>query len=147
METSELKKQFPDIDFDKIEAIISGASSIDGICASMKETFPDFNESEFKKAFETLSKETGLSADLIEETHDLSEKDLEEIAGGSSGSWFSRNKEWLIPVIAIGISAAAAPLLYKATKALVSKVGYSKGFEAGKTEALNEHLKLNGGLA
>ena len=30
-------------------------------------------------------------------TLDLSDSDLEDVAGGSAGSWLNKNKDWLIP--------------------------------------------------
>ncbi len=84
------------IDFAKIESIIDGASSIEGLCKDIKKAYPDFNESEFKKAIAENSKDS-------ENAEDLSDADLEAVAGGSVGSWLNENKDWLIPVASIAV--------------------------------------------
>ena len=52
----------------------------------MKEAYPDFNETEFKKSIAETAKNS-------ETTQDLSDEALEEVAGGSAGSWLKKNYE------------------------------------------------------
>ena len=74
------------LNLSKIEEIISGANNIDEICTKMKEAYPDFNETEFKKSIAETAKNS-------ETTQDLSDEALEEVAGGSAGSWLKKNYE------------------------------------------------------
>ncbi len=92
------KADLEKVDFDKIEKIISNASSIESLCKSLRETYPDFNEADFKKVITEKQEES-------EDTQDLSESDLEAVAGGSIGSWINKNKTWLVPLAAVTIMA------------------------------------------
>ena len=82
------------LDLTKIEEIISGANNIDEICTKMKEAYPDFNETEFKKSITETAKNS-------EATQDLSDDTLEEVAGGSAGSWLKKNYETICRVVVL----------------------------------------------
>ena len=85
------EEQLADIDFEKIESIISGAENINEISSKMKEVFPSFNETEFRKAISETAKNS-------EDAQDLSDEALEEVAGGSGGSWLKKNYETICRV-------------------------------------------------
>lgn len=75
----------------KIEEIISGSNNLDEICTKMKDAYPDFNEAEFRKTLTETAKNS-------EDTQDLSDEALEEVAGGSAGSWLKKNYETICRV-------------------------------------------------
>ena len=102
---------FEKIDFSKFEEIFDNASSIDDLCRKMKAAFPDFDEDSFRKTIHAQTAES-------EKIEDLSDDSLEEVAGGSAGSWLNKNKDWLIP---IGLIAAAG-----ATYMITKYVNYKR---------------------
>ena len=89
------EEQIAKVDFEKMESIFDKANSIEDLCKVLKENYPDFNEAEFKKAIVENEKADG-------EALDLSDADLESVAGGSVGSWFKKNKDWVITAAVIG---------------------------------------------
>ena len=93
------EEQIAKINFARIEEIISQAGNLDELCNLMVKNYPGFNVQEFKKAVTE-----GANAKDSEEAVDLSDEALENVAGGSLGSWIKKNKDWLIPVAAIGAS-------------------------------------------
>ncbi len=88
------------IDFEKIEEIVSSVNSIDELCAKMAAYNPSFDEKDFKAALAEAQKE---QAENAENAEALSDDDLESVAGGSSGNWFKKNKEWLVPLVIVGV--------------------------------------------
>lgn len=105
MDMTELKRQLIEagakeealakIDFDKVDDIVSNASSIDDLCKKMKVYMPDFDPEAFKKELEQAKEESSDSEAEIE----LSDDSLASVAGGSkAGDWFKKNREWVLPL-------------------------------------------------
>ena len=103
MDMTELKRQLIEagakeealakIDFDKVDDIVSNASSIDDLCKKMKVYMPDFDPEAFKKELEQ-AKSSDSEAEI-----ELSDDSLASVAGGSkAGDWFKKNREWVLPL-------------------------------------------------
>ena len=113
MDMTELKRQLIEagakeealakIDFDKVDDIVSNASSIDDLCKKMKVYMPDFDPEAFKKELEEAKEESSDSEAEIE----LSDDSLASVAGGSkAGDWFKKNKDWVVPLAIVGTGLA-----------------------------------------
>lgn len=89
------EEQLDNLDFTKIEEIFDNTQNADELCMEMQKNFSDFDEKSFKTMLSEQEKES-------EKTEDLSDEALEEVAGGSAGSWFKKNKDWVITAAAIG---------------------------------------------
>lgn len=89
------EEQLDRLDFTKIEEIFDNTQNADELCMEMQKNFSDFDEKSFKTMLSEQEKES-------EKTEDLSDEALEEVAGGSAGSWFKKNKDWVITAAAIG---------------------------------------------
>lgn len=115
MTESEYKKQLIDlgvteeevakIDFSMIEKIISESKDIDDMCNKVLSINPSADVQALKDAIKNKIQEQDKTSDTAE---DLSEESLEEVAGGSLGSWIKKNKEWLIPVAGLALTGAVA---------------------------------------
>ncbi len=117
LEAGANKEDLNKIDFAKIQTISEKATDVESLCKAFKENYPNFKEEEFKKAVQQMSKD-------CEESEELSDEQLADVAGGSAGSWFKKNKNSLIALGAvvgvIGLTALGTGLYskYKAKQAL-----------------------------
>jgi len=89
------EEQLDSLDFTKIEEIFDNTQNADELCMEIQKNFSDFDEKSFKTMLSEQEKES-------EKTEDLSDEALEEVAGGSAGSWFKKNKDWVITAAVIG---------------------------------------------
>ena len=89
------EEQLDSLDFTKIEELFDNTQNADELCMEMQKNFSDFDEKSFKTMLSEQEKES-------EKTEDLSDEALEEVAGGSAGSWFKKNKDWVITAAVIG---------------------------------------------
>ena len=152
MDSNELKKQLLEygateeelakIDFAAIENLLENASDIDEFCISFKKIYPNFNEAEFKQLIADNS-------DNSENAQELSDEDLESVAGGSIGSWFSKNKQLVICSAIIGAALIASPFVYKAMQkkaATKASEEYMRGDADGYNLAVN-NVQVHGAPA
>ena len=137
MDMTELKRQLIEagakeealakIDFDKVDDIVSNASSLDDLCKKMKVYMPDFDPEAFKKELEQAKEESSDSEAEIE----LSDDSLASVAGGSkAGDWFKKNREWVLP---LAITAGGLATLGVA-KLITKPAGLSSWGKTAKKE-------------
>ena len=140
LEAGVTEEELGKIDFEKVGEIIDTSRSIDSLCKTLKSNYPDFNEAGFREALEKNTKDS-------EEMQDLSDNDLEAVAGGSVGSWISKNKEL---VTGIALLALCVPVGYfmhakgKAAGEAKIKDAYNQGYHEGadRMEKLIPKLKV-----
>ena len=143
LEAGVTEEELGKIDFEKVGEIIDTSRSIDSLCKSLKSNYPDFNEAGFREALEKNTKDS-------EEMQDLSDNDLEAVAGGSVGSWISKNKEL---VTGIALLALCVPVAYfmhaggKSSGEAKLKDVYNKGYKEGADEMDNLIPKIKAGKA
>ena len=127
----------------EIEVIISKSNSYEEALKNICEAYPEIDYELLKKNFEEEKKKAEKS--FMEKTdseaiQNLSEHELEEVAGGSFGSWMKKN--WPIvlgaaSIITVGAICWTKGYLSKASSSKLSKQ-HKDGFSEGVVET-TEH--------
>ena len=103
-------------DFETIKKIMDESVSFEDAAARVKEQFPSIDMDEVRKNMEAMSQQNeGTNDSSSDEVVDLEDDALENVAGGSLGTWFKSN--WKTAGLAFMVGGVAAVALdYMFTK-------------------------------
>ena len=107
---ADIKKVEKDLDAEKLSVAVEKAKSPDEAIKAIAKACPSINAKELKKRYEFVS---GQSAEVNKEVKKLKKPmqltgdELENVAGGSIGDWFSKNWKGILIGLAVGLVVGA----------------------------------------